>query len=357
MTARFLATAILAPMTILGAAQAQEPVTVTDQTGEEIILDGPAERVVTVPMPAAAMFIAIDGSADRLAGMHQQSKAAIAEGILGEFFPGALDVPTDMIGTQFAPNVEEMLAVNPDLVFQWANRGADVISPMTDVGLDVIGLTYGSQEEAEEWIRIMGEVAGEEEKADRLIDWHRTTLADLQETVEAIPEEDRPTVLYLGRFLSELRAPGTGTYQAWAVEAAGGINPAAGLSGWTAVNIEQVLAWNPDVILLNNFEEGLDPQDVYDDPQMAGISAVENRRVYMMPLGGYRWDPPSHESPLSWHWLAMIIHGDAVDYPIREEIKESYGWIYGQTPTEEQIDEILRVDMNGQSAGYERFES
>ena len=42
------------------------------------------------------------------------------------------------------------------------------------------------------------------------------------------------------------------------------------------------------------------------DPVWQNVSAVRERRVYKVPLGGYRWDPPGQESPLMWHWLTDI---------------------------------------------------
>jgi len=45
----------------------------TDQSGRRIMLKNPAERVATVPPPAAAMFVMIDGGTQHLAGMHRDS--------------------------------------------------------------------------------------------------------------------------------------------------------------------------------------------------------------------------------------------------------------------------------------------
>ena len=71
------------------------------------------------------------------------------------------------------------------------------------------------------------------------------------------------------------------------------------------LDVEQVLRWDPEVILLGNFDPAM-PQDIYSDPVWQNISAVRSRRVYKVPLGGYRWDPPGQESPLMWHWLSDI---------------------------------------------------
>ena len=76
-------------------------------------------------------------------------------------------------------------------------------------------------------------------------------------------------------------------------------------TGMVGVDVEQVLAWDPEIILLGNFDDAM-PADVYGNPVWQSVSAVRSRRVYKVPLGGYRWDPPGQESPLMWRWLTDI---------------------------------------------------
>ncbi len=103
------------------------------------------------------MLIALDGSAERLAGMHAGSAAAIRKEILGELFPQATDIPSDIANESFAPNVESITKVNPDLVVQWGDRGNDVLAPLENAGLEVVGLKYGTQEDLEAWIRLFAQ--------------------------------------------------------------------------------------------------------------------------------------------------------------------------------------------------------
>ncbi|WP_366655532.1 ABC transporter substrate-binding protein [Fodinicurvata sp. EGI_FJ10296] len=336
-----------------------------DQDGRTITLDGPAERIITIPMPSAAMMVAVDGGTERLAGMHPMSKAAVRGEILGELFPEMLSVPDGVVGEGFMPNIEEVLTQDPDLVFQWAHRGADIIEPLENAGLTVAGLSYGTEEDTRAWIRMMATATGQPERADTLIDWRDGALREVGAAVEdavanADPSGDSseaPTVLYFNRFLSDLRVAGSETYNDFYIGLAGGANPAADAgSGWLTVDQEQVLAWDPDVILLNGFESDLSPQDVYDHPVLSNLTAAAERRVYQMPLGGYRWDPPNQESPLTWMWLAEILHPDLdPDWTLRSEIIDAYQMLYGATLTQSQIDGILRVTANSDSAGYERF--
>lgn len=349
-----LATACMG-LAIAGPAAA-DPITVIDQYGREVTLDGPAQRIITVPIPAASMIVAIDGGTDRLAGMHALSKSALLEGILGTFFPAARDIPSDMVGEGFMPNVEAIVAQGPDLVFQWGTRGNDIIDPLTDAGLNVLTLGYGTESLTREWIDIIARVTENDEKAGDLLAWR----SDVRRTIEAdlaeLGDGERPRVVYFLRFLSSLRVAGEDTYNDFYIGLAGGSNPAAEAgSGWLDVNVEQVVAWDPEVIVLNGFESELSPADVYANPLFAEVTAVKDRRVYQVPLGGYRWDPPNQESPLMWMWLTELLHPALADYPLRQEIAETYGWIYGQTPTAAQIDGILRMEKNGGAAGYQAF--
>jgi iron complex transport system substrate-binding protein len=343
-----------AVMLLATAAHAQD-LSFTDQSGRAITLQGPAERIVTIPIPPASMLIALDGGTERLAGMHPLAKTALLEGVLGDFFPDAKAIPSDVVGENFVPNVEELVALQPDLVFQWAHYGSDIVDPLVNAGLTVATFNYGTEELARGWIDIMGTAIGKTDKGERLKAWRDEVLADIEAQRSGLADADRPRTMYFLRFLNGLQVAGDDVFQNVSIDIAGGVNPATDATGWRTVNKEQILAWDPEVILLNGFESELTPQHVYDDPVLADVTAVRERRVYKMPLGGYRWDPPNQESPLSWTWLAMVLHPDRFDFPLRDMIADSYGWIYGQTPSAAQIDGILRLEINGDAAGYDRF--
>jgi len=328
----------------------------TDQTGRTVRILQPVSSVVTIPIPAASLMIAVDGGTDRLSGMHPSSKSALAEGILGEFFPEALEINSDVVGEGFTPNTETLLTVNPDLVFQWGHLGTGVVDPLENAGLNTFLLMYGTQEDLETWITTFGKILGREEKAQRIIDWHHETYGEMADLTSAIPEDDKPRVLYFLRYLSSKRVAGSGTYNDFYLNFTGGVNAASELEGFADVSEEQIIAWDPEIIYLNGFESALKPEDVYANPRLADVSAVRNRRVYKLPLGGYRWDPPNQESPLMWKWMAMVNHPGRFNWDIRGEITANYEWIYGKKPDESQLDAILHRDINGLSDGYAVFE-
>ncbi len=336
-------------------ALADETITLTDQRGISVDLDGPAERLVTFPMPAAALFASVAGTAEPLVAMHPASQAAIKEGILGTIFPEALEVETGITsGGVFAPNVEAVLNLNPDLVVQWAGRGDELLEPMEAVGLPVIGLNYGTQEHTETWVRTLAAAINEPARADLINGRHRAAIEDITTRAAALPEDSRVSVLYFLRAANSLEVRGEGSYNHFYMDMVGGVNPAGPSGSRTEINAEQLLAWNPDVILLGNFDPAM-PEDFYNDPLFSALNAVQNRQVYKMPLGGYRWDPPSQESPLAWMWLAEVLYGDKMDFDLRSEMQSFYADVYGYDLSEAEIDSILRVEVNGDNPSYDRF--
>ena len=66
-----------------------------------------------------------------------------------------------------------------------------------------------------------------------------------------------------------------------------------------------------------------------------------------MPLGGYRWDPPNQESPLTWMWTANLLHPEVFDYDLRAEMREAYRVLYDYELSDADIDEILWIEMQG----------
>ncbi len=355
--ARSLPAAILAGVLFAPLLAAAQPVVVTDMEGREVRLARPAERVASIPIPMASTLIALDGSVRRLVGMHPLAPSAIEEGILGRIFPEARRIPANITAPNFVPNVEALAATRPDLVIQWGGRGADIVRPLENAGLTTMLILYGTEERARRYMRDTATLIGRPERIEPLVAWRDAVQRRIAEVTANIPMERRPRVLHLQRALSGMLAAGADPeiYNHFVIELAGGRNAAQGLRGFMPVNREQVAAWNPDVILLNSFEDALTPDFVLRDPVLSLTSAARSNRVYKMPLGGYRWDPPSQESPLAWMWLAVLLHPDRFSVDLRAEMRAAYRTLYGHELTEAETDEILRIALQGDAAHYAAF--
>lgn len=351
--ASFSLRAALAASAFLATAGAASAIDVVDQRGQTLTFDKEPAKVATIPIPAASMYVLTDGKPDRLVAMNPTALGAITDEWLGNLYPGLAKVRTDIVkGGQFTPNVEALLTLGPDLVFQWANQGPDLITPIERAGMKVFGQNYGTQAFLEETMVAMGKLTGQNEKTAELLAKHRTVMAELTKTTGAMPEAERPKVIYFQYFTNSLRPNGVGSYNDMYLTLAGGKNGAEGVKGTgTDVTFEQVLTWAPDVIILGGFDQAV-PDDLYKDPKWASVPAVRDRRVYKMPIGGYRWDPPNLESPLAWIWVASILQPEKVGFKLRAEMDAMYKLLYGRAPTDDEAKAILKASANAGAKGY-----
>ncbi len=333
---------------------------ITDQRGRSVAFEKLPQRLVFLPIPGPATFIAIDGSERKIVGMNAHSASAMREGILGKMFPGFAQIPTNVVmgasdASNFTPNVESILALRPDAVFQWATSASgDVISVLDRTGVPVLGMRAGSQDDIAGFIAMIGRIAGNEARAAELLQRQEKEKHRIEAVMASARDLQRPGVIYFSRAAQNLRVTGKKSHNDFNIHLAGGQNVAGEMPLSSIVTIEQVLTWNPQVILLGNFDAAV-PSDIYDDPRWQGVDAVKNRRVYKMPLGGYRWDPPSQELALTSIWLAGLLHPELEHADLRAAMREWFSFLYGHDLTDDEIDAILMAPHNRQSAGYDRY--
>ena len=334
-----------------------ERIIFTDHENRTVTLEKPAERIAAIPIPMASTIISMDGGPSRLVGMNPTAKQAILDGILGKIFPEAKDIPSDITAPSFVPNVEELAATHPDLVIQWADRGPDLVDPITNAGLTAMLISYGTEQKAKEYQQMVATAMGKPERAEAINGWRDEVAGDMAGKAKVIADGDKPKVLYLQRAMDKLLASGAkGNYNTFYIELAGGVSASADLVGnGVTISAEQIAEWNPDVILLNNFESDLTIARIYDDPILSLTNAAQNHKVYRMPLGGYRWDPPNQESPLTWMWLANLLHPDVFQYDLRGEMSKAYKMLYNYELSDADIDGILWTEMQGGEANYAQF--
>ena len=111
------------------------------------------------------------------------------------------------------------------------------------------------------------------------------------------------------------------------------------------VSLEQIYAWDPDVIFLNSFS-AFTAEDILNSTAIEGqdwsqLTAVKNGRVYKLPLGVYYWFPPCSDSPLALQWMAQKLYPELFeDLDIDQEIRDYYKNFYGIELTDEDMNTL-----------------
>lgn len=328
--------------------------TVIDQRGKSIEFATPPLRLVVIPIPMASVIMTLDGSSRRVVGMHPAARQSIADGFLHSVFPEARLIAADITrGGQFTPNVESILALRADAVVTWTEP-AEAVATLERAGLRVVTLINNpsTREQHESNLRIMAQMLGRTEQVSRILAEHDRTRTLVERAIAGLAEDARPRVLYFRLFRQSMIPAGAATFQNFWLHMAGGRNVAASLQGLsTPVTLEQIVAWNPQVILLGTFDDAA-PADVYALPALAGVDAVRNKRVFRLAHGGYRWDPGSHESHLSYLWAAKVLHAKRAPFDVRGELRKAYEFLYQRRLTDDEADDILALAVNRGSENY-----
>lgn len=156
-----------------------------------------------------------------------------------------------------------------------------------------------------------------------------------------ISEKNRPTVYYGGRTGTFFTTQGRDSVLHWFVKVAGGnFLPAAIDENYAEVNMERIIGWNPDVVLISGSATNI---NIEKNPALATMSAVKNGKVYRVPKGFFLWELASGESILFTIYLAKIFHPEAFkDWNLEKEMKSFYSDIYAINVSDEDIKRILK---------------
>jgi iron complex transport system substrate-binding protein len=187
-------------------------------------------------------------------------------------------------------NLEVVIKFKPDLIIDVGSIAATYVSLANNVQ-EQTKIPYilldGRLENSPQVYRLLGELLGVKDRAEQLARDADETLTQLKLRIAVIPESERPRVYY-GRGVNGLETGLGGSINLEVLERVGAVNvaAAAGNGGLTNVSMEQVLAWNPDVIL------ALDPRfyrSAATDLLWSSIKAVRDKRIYLAPNLPYGW--------------------------------------------------------------------
>lgn len=306
---------------------------VVDMAGRSVSLPARVERVVTlgsVPVINTMLFAA--GAGERIVN-GLPDFAAVPRWRYQTVFAPAMAGRPRLQGADRAPLVEKILQAAPDVVFTLDRPVADQLAAQQ---LPVVYLAWRQPEDVKLAMNLVADAVGNPAAAARYAQFFDGTL---QRVARAVDEARaaRPKVLYLAA--GSMQQPHL--VVEWWVKAAGGtsVTDDGRSTEARAVSIEQVLAWDPDVLILNA------PSDlgvIERDGRFAALKAVRNGRVVLSPMGAHTWANRTVENPLTVLWAAKTFHPSlfaALD--LEAEVQAFYQQFFVTRLSIEQVREIL----------------
>ena len=329
---------------------AQDTRTVTDHAGFTVELPQKVERVVVCDiLPLPSVLSVFFDSADKLVGISATSKNAAENGLLGELYPQILEAETGFLNGSTV-NTEELMKLQPDVVFYNASR-TELGDTLRRAGFPAVAVSvnkweYDCIETLNNWIALLGEIFPENDRAEQVRAYSERMAGLVRERTADLSEKER--VLFLYQYSdTNFQTSGAKFFGQWWADAIGAENVAEALTtdNAVAVNMEQVYAWDPSLIFITNFTTA-GPQDLYGNTvgyyDWSGIDAVENQRVYKMPLGMYRSYTPGADTPVTLLWMAKTAYPEQfADIDILAETKAYYKEVFGVELTEAQAASIF----------------
>lgn len=313
--------------------------TVRDGAGREVAVPAKVERVFPAGPPAAIMLYTL--APDLLLGWPRANRPDEREFLL----PGVGDKPEvgRITGRGNSANLEAVLGLKPDIIVDSGSTGRTYVDLAARVQ-EQTGIPYalldGRFDKIPESYRILGQLLGRGERAEWLARWCETAMATIAERIARIRTEQRPTVYYA----RGPRGLETGLGQSINVETLSfvGARNVADMpgNGLAQVSLEQVLAWDPEVIVtIDQSFAGT----VRSDPAWAEVRAVRDGRIHLSPKLPFGWVdfPPSVNRMIGLWWLAKILYPQQFPEDIRPLAREFHTLFYQVTPSEAQLDRVL----------------
>ena len=266
-----LFTLLLALLTACAPQATPTPATLTftDGLGREISLNGPAQKVISLAPSNTEILFAI-GAGSQVVGRDQLSD-----------YPAEAANVTD-IGSPFeALNTELIVSLKPDLVLAAQINTAEQVKQLEDLGLTVYYLNNPlTLEEMYGNLEIVAQLTGHEMEAAALIESLKARVAAVDENIA--PLSSRPSVFYEmdGSDPAKPWTAGKDTFITQLIERAGGYNIASDIDSYAQLSLEQVVAADPNFIILGDAAYGITPESIASRPGWENLSAVKNNQIF-----------------------------------------------------------------------------
>ena len=329
----------------------------TQETAETREITDMAGRKVTVPVaeniesvfsagPVAAIFLYMVAP-DKLLGWNYELNDVEKSIILDKY------QDLSNFGMGDAVNYEAVIAANPTIAINSGKINDAMVSDCDalseSLGIPVVAVDNELNNSAEAF-RFMGELLGVEDHAEELAQYAEQVFTDIN-ALSDIPEEKKVSV-YFGNGEDSLETAPRGSQHAQILDAINAVNVAdleLGDGSRVQISAEQLLAWDPDVIVVNG-EPKADKsgssaaEDILSNPDYASLKAVQDQKVYGTPNAPFSWvDRPAGPNRLiGMRWFSALIYPEYIKCDINEEIHKFFDLFYHVDLSDEALENVLK---------------
>lgn len=329
-------------------------VSITDMGGREVAVPESIERVFcSNPIGTVDMYLL---DPEVLVGWNFRPAGDNRKYIPDEY----LNLPSlgVWMGSGATPNDEEIVRQSPQVILcYWTadDVGRDMADGVRDeTGLPTLLIDYDIRQCAEMY-RYVGPLVGRAERGEELATYCDERLERIRSIVAGIPESGRKSI-FLAQGPGGLSTDPVGSMHVTdALELIGTGNVAdmpgtAGQGmGMPTVNLEQIISWNPDAVLVSEYSmSDSESSDLYGeiiaDDGWANVPCVREGKVYRLPQSPFAWfgRPPSVVRLLGCLLVMKLLYPEyTADIDMVEETRSFYQEFYQLELTDEELVEIL----------------
>ncbi|MBN1134466.1 MAG: iron ABC transporter substrate-binding protein [Methanosarcinaceae archaeon] len=321
-------------------------VQITDMLGRDLTVPLEIDNVVATSPPSTILIYMLEP--EKLAGWNFVN--SFNHTLMNETYL-SLPVIGGWFGTQTG-NYETIINIHPDIVLEGFTTDGQINDAIQcrqemfgSIPVVAINSSIIYVEDSDPTIKYVGELLGCEEQSESLIDFRASILDEIHSKVSDIPDEDKVRVYYAEGPKGLMTDP-SGSQHSQVINICGGINvadcPLSPGSGMTPVSIEQVMEWDPEVILTSNAQFY---ESVYFDSLWESMTAVKNKRVYLAPQNPFCWidRPQGPHLIVGTAWTATVLYPELFEDLDMEQITREF---YSQFLHYELIDEELDMLLN-----------
>ncbi len=316
----------------------------SSDAGKPVHISGSSR--VAVLAPVLSTYAAIVGSLKNVRAVSKYAPLSENNGAFRFAFPGLSSLPVlSVIGV--IPDPELVLRSGPDAVIVWRNHSRALYAAGYP-GLVELDWTGKDGDDERLW-NFLGKVLNEGSRAVRLC---REAQLRRQALLARLPRQQAVTVLLMSPHdTASVWIGGKNYFLKSLLRDLRVVNVASDL-GSGEFGPEQILRYDPDIILVPSDTEDDELSDIYGNPVWQALRTVRERRIYLIPHTS-PFNLPVDETALLF-WLAEILY-PSLPHTTRDVYFSAYAEGYGYNLSDHEIDVALHLRKNAGAFGYERF--